>query len=144
MKTNANLAQIVLAPASGDKEPGELAVFHFPGSGGSSAMNIDRWQNQMTGPKGEPGPSVAKTDTIMVGLMTVVTTDITGVLLGSSSMTGEAQDKSNMRMIASVIETSAGNWFFKAVGPVKTMAAHEAKYREFLKRSKMIDGGGHS
>jgi hypothetical protein len=138
------LAQISVAPVSGDKEPGEIAVFHFPGSGGSSAMNIERWQNQMAGPKGEPGPSVAKTDTMMVGLMTVITTDITGVLLGSSAMTGEAQDKTNMRMIASVVETSAGNWFFKAVGPVKTMTANAGKIRDFLKRAKMKDSGGHS
>jgi hypothetical protein len=141
--SSMRLAQYSLAPAKGDNEPGEIAVFHFPGTGGSTAANIERWQNQMTGPKGEPGPSVAKTDTMMVGLLTVITTDLTGTQLASGMMSagGDSKDKPNMRMIASVVETPAGNYFFKGIGPVKTMAAHEAKFREFLKRAKVKEGG---
>lgn len=141
------LAQIVLAPAKGDKSPGELAVFHFPGTGGSAAANIERWQFQFQGPNGEPGPSLAKTDTMMVGLLTVVTTDLSGTQLGSeqaaSMGTGPGEDMPNSRMIASVIETPMGNWFIKAVGPEKTLAAHEPKIREFVKRAKMKKGAGH-
>jgi hypothetical protein len=134
-------AQISIAAASGDKEPADLAVFFFPGTGGSSAANIQRWQGQMTGPKGEPGADVAKTDTMMVGLLTVITTDLSGTLLGAASMTGgmggEPKDKPNMRMLASVIETPSGNWFVKIVGPQKTIAANEANIRSFLKKARV-------
>ena len=46
---------------------------------------------------------------------------------------------SNSRMIASVIETPSGNWFVKVVGPVKTVAAHEKRIRDFVKRAKLKD-----
>jgi hypothetical protein len=137
--SSMRLAQISLSPAKGDKDPADLAVFHFPGSGGSSAENIRRWQNQFKGPHGEPGPDVAKTDTTMVGLLTVVTTDLTGTQLAQGGMMGPDKDLPNSRMIASVIETPSGNWFVKVVGPVKTVAAHEKKIRDFVKGAKLKD-----
>jgi hypothetical protein len=133
------LAQITLAAPKGETENGELAIFHFPGSGGTSAENILRWQNQFSGPNGEPGPSIAKTDTMMAGLLTVITTDVTGKQLAGGAMMGGGQERSGMRMMASVVETPSGGWFFKAVGPAKTIAAHQTKIREFLKRAKLKD-----
>jgi hypothetical protein len=136
--SSMRLLQIALAPAKGDTAAAEMVFFFFPGSGGSAAANIERWQNQYTGPKGEPGPSVAKTDTMMVGPLTVVTTDITGIQLGSAAMgMGAAVDRPNYRMIASVIETPSGNWFIKVTGPAKTMASHDANIRTFIKRAKI-------
>jgi hypothetical protein len=137
--SSMRLAQIALAPAKGDKDPADLAVFHFPGSGGSSAENIRRWQSQFKGPKGEPGPDIAKTDTTMVGLLTVVTTDVTGTQLAQGGTMGPDKDAPNSRMIATVIETPSGNWFIKVVGSVKTVAAHETKVRDFIKRAKLKD-----
>ncbi|MFZ5432745.1 MAG: hypothetical protein ACOZB3_03125 [Calditrichota bacterium] len=139
------IAQINLAPAKGDDKPAELAVFHFPGTGGSSMANIVRWQNQFKGPKGEPGPDVAKTDTMMVGLLTVITTDVSGTQLGGGAAmgTGPADDTPGQRMIASVIETASGNWFIKVVGPEKTVAAHSDKIRSFVKQAKMKEANPH-
>jgi hypothetical protein len=134
-------AQINIAAEKGDASGATLAVFFFPGSGGSSAANIVRWQNQFTGPKGQPGDQVAKTDTMMVGLLTVITTDVTGTMLGGANMNGgDEKDLPNQRMIASVIETPSGNWFIKTTGPIKTMSANEAKIREFTKRAKIKEG----
>lgn len=141
--SSMRLAQIALAPAKGDKDSADLAVFHFPGSGGSSSANIVRWQSQFKGPKGEPGPDIAKTDTTMVGLLTVITTDVTGTQLAQGAMMGPDKDVPGSRMIASVIETPVGNWFIKVVGPVKTVAAHEKKIRDFVKRAK-LKGSPHS
>ncbi|HEY3293826.1 MAG TPA: hypothetical protein VGL38_00150 [bacterium] len=135
--SSMRLAQINIAAEKGDTAPAVLAVFFFPGSGGSAAANIMRWQNQYTGPKGQPGDQVAKTDTMMVGLLTVVTTDVTGTQLGSASMNGDAADLPNQRMIASVIETPSGNWFIKTTGPAKTMSANEAKIRAFVKKARI-------
>jgi hypothetical protein len=132
--SSMRVAQVEMAPVKGDESPAELVIFHFPGSGGSAAANIQRWQGQYTGPKGEPGEQVAKTDTMMVGLLQVVTTDVSGTQLASASMgMGEAKDLPNYRMIASVIETPSGNWFIKITGPQKTMSANEDKIRAFLK-----------
>ncbi|MBI5058711.1 hypothetical protein HZB60_02880 [candidate division KSB1 bacterium] len=135
--SNMRLGQVVIPTVAGDQGRAEIAIFHFPGSGGSSSANIQRWQGQMTGPKGEPGASVAKTDTLKLPKFTVITTDVTGTLLASTMGTGPSSDVANSRMIASVIETPAGNWFVKATGPIKTIAAAEPKFREWVKNAKL-------
>jgi hypothetical protein len=132
--SSMRVAQVAIAPVKGDTAAAEMVFFHFPGTGGSAAANIQRWQGFYKGPKGEPGESIAKTDTMMVGLLSVVTTDVSGTQLASASMgMGAEVDLPNYRMIASVIETPSGNWFIKVTGPQKTMAANEAKIRAFLK-----------
>jgi hypothetical protein len=142
--SSMRLAQISMASVAGDTAKAELVVYHFPGSGGSSMANIERWQNQYTGPKGEPGPSIAKTDTMMVGLLTVITTDVSGTQLASAAMgMGAAVDKPNYRMVASVIETPSGNWFIKVTGPAKTMAANAANIRSLIKKVKVKEGAAH-
>jgi hypothetical protein len=135
--SNMRLGQVMIPLAPGDQGRAEVAVFHFPGSGGSSAANIQRWQGQMTGPKGEPGSTVAKTDTVKLAQFTVITTDVSGTLLASTMGTGPSTDAPNSRLIASVIETPAGNWFVKATGPAKTMAAIEPKFRAWVKSAKL-------
>ena len=136
--SSMRVAQVEIAAAKGDSAGAELVIFHFPGSGGSAEANIKRWQGQFTGPKGEPGADVSKTDTMMVGLVQVVTTDVSGTQLASSSMgMGSSTDLPNYRMIASVIETPSGNWFIKVTGPQKTMSANQDKIRAFLKTASV-------
>lgn len=136
--SNMRLAQAALARSEGDNADGELAVFHFPGTGGSAMANLERWQGQMKGPHGEPGASVAKTDTMRLdnGIL-VITTDISGTLLPSTMGAGPSTEQANYRMIASVLETPAGNFFLKLTGPQKTIAANTDKYRAFIKRAKL-------
>ncbi len=136
--SNMRQGQIGLQLAPGDTGIAEVVIFHFPGTGGSTSQNIARWHGQFTGPNGEPGSEVAKTETTMVNSMRVITTEVTGTQLASSMGmgTGPAKDVPNSRMIASVIETPGGNWFVKAAGPKKTMDAQDAKIRDFIKRAK--------
>ncbi len=140
--SSMRLAEIHLEKAKGDTSDAVMAIFHFPGTGGDAASNIIRWQNQMKGPKGEPGPAVALTDTITLYGITVITTDITGVQLPSGMGMGPSSEIPDSRMIASVIETGVGNWFFKVTGPAKTVGAHEAKLRAFLKTAKLEEESG--
>lgn len=136
--SSMRVAQANIAPVSGDTAAAEVIFFHFPGTGGSADANIKRWQGQFKGPKGEPGEQVSKVDTMMAGLLGVVTTDVSGTLLASAQMgMGAAKDLPNYRMIASVIETPSGNWFIKVTGPQKTMAANQDKIRAFIKTAKV-------
>lgn len=136
--SSMRLGQASIALAPGDAGKAELAVFHFPGTGGSAEANILRWQGQFKGPKGEPGAAVALTDSTKINGMTVITTDVSGTqLAGNAAMgTGPGEDVPNSRMLASVIETPGGNFFLKLTGPAKTITANEAKYRQLLKMVK--------
>ncbi|MBK6765165.1 MAG: hypothetical protein IPG71_02300 [bacterium] len=136
--SSMRIGQVALSKASGDPMDGELAMFHFPGTGGSAMANLERWEGQMTGPKGEPGASIARKDTMMLeNGIRVITVDISGTLLASTMGTGPSTDQPGSRMIASVLETPGGNYFVKVTGPQKTVAAHESKLRSFLKRAKL-------
>ncbi|MBU0691085.1 hypothetical protein KKC97_02795 [bacterium] len=135
--SSMRLAEVQLERAAGDTMDATLAVFHFPGTGGDATSNIRRWQGQMKGPHGEPGAEVAVTDTLTLYGITVITTDITGTQLPSGMGMGPSSEIPDSRMIASVIETGVGNWFFKFTGPAKTITAHEAKIRAFLKTAKL-------
>lgn len=136
--SSMRLGQIAMAKAGGDAADAEMAVFHFPGTGGSSMANLERWEGQMQGPNGEPGASVSKTDSMRLenGIM-VITVDITGTMLPSTMGTGPATEQKDYRMLASVLETPAGNYFLKVTGPKNTVAAHYEKYRAFLKSAKL-------
>jgi hypothetical protein len=140
--SSMRLAEISMERVKGDTADAVMAVFHFPGTGGDAASNILRWQNQMKGPNGEPGEKVAKTDTTRLYGITVITTDITGIQLPSGMGMGPASEVPDSRMIASVIETGVGNWFFKVTGPKNTVAAHQEKYRNFLKAAKLKEEQG--
>ncbi|MCB1058867.1 MAG: hypothetical protein KDB65_01425 [Calditrichaeota bacterium] len=136
--SSMRLGQIAMAKAGGDPADAEMAIFHFPGTGGSSMANLERWEGQMQGPNGEPGASVSKIDSMKLdnGIM-VITVDITGTMLPSTMGTGPATEQKDYRMVASVLETPAGNYFLKVTGPKNTVAAHYDKYRAFLKSAKL-------
>src|SRR4051812_24921505 len=54
------LAQIKVGPEKGDDEAAELAIFAFPGGGGTVQQNLDRWKGQFKA-EGGKGPEF-KTD----------------------------------------------------------------------------------
>jgi len=140
--SSMRIAELKLARASGDTADAELAIFHFPGTGGSAAANIQRWQGQYVGPNREPGPEIAITDTMRLYGITIVTTDVTGIRLPSSMGMGPSVEVPDSRMIASVIETGVGNWFVKVNGPTQTVGEHELRIREFLKKVKLKEEPG--
>ncbi len=47
-------------------------------------------------------------------------------------MAGSGTKKDNYRMLSAIVETSAGPFFFKGVGPAKTMAKNEAAFRKLV------------
>ena len=47
-----------------------------------------------------------------------------------------ATEKDNYRMLAAIVETPNGPWYFKALGPAATMDAHRAEFLSFLHTMK--------
>jgi len=125
-------AQYRLARAEGDGEDAELAVFHFPGEGGSVKANVDRWIGQFSDDDGQPltGPKLMEEKTVNGTPVTIV--DVSGTY--SASMGGPMSptvEKPGFRMLAAIIETSDGPWFFKLTGPQATIRKWEASFQEF-------------
>lgn len=125
-----------LPRAEGDPEDAELIVFYFgPGQGGSVEANLDRWKGMFVGEDGAALPaSASSVDEFQAGGMKVTVLNVTGRYVASNMMTGQRSDptSSDYRMLAAVVETDGGPWFFRALGPAKTIAMHEDAIRQML------------
>lgn len=126
-------AQYSLPRAEGDPEDAEVAVFFFPGQGGSVRANIDRWIGQFSQEDGSPATEVAEVTRRESSGIPLTVVDISGTYRGSGGpMMAPAEPKPNFRMLSAVAETANGPWFFKLTGPAETVAKWEASFHSFL------------
>jgi hypothetical protein len=112
-----------------DPEDAEAAVYYFgPSSGGSIEANIQRWTSQFPD---VPAGDVKRAERQANGMKQTVI-DIEGTYDGSSMTIREVAKKPNYRMIATVVETPAGSYFFKLTGPQRTVEAARSAYFALL------------
>lgn len=131
-------AQFALPRVAEDGEDAELAVFYFgAGQGGSVEANLRRWYGQFTQPDSSSSADKAKTSQDVVDGMNLTIVEVSGTYVGSM-MPGmpEEQNKPNFRMLGAVLETPQGPYFFKLVGPEKTVAHWAKSFSEFVKSAK--------
>ena len=116
-------AQYVL-PAQDGGSDANLVVFYFgSGSAGSVSANLARWYGQITQPDGRPSSEVATVDEQMVSGMKVTMVDVSGTYsasMGPMMQGGAAQ--ANSRMLAAIVESPRGAYYFKLTGPENTVA----------------------
>jgi hypothetical protein len=118
-----------IAPAEGDPEDAEAAVYYFGrGNGGSTDANIQRWIAQFP----DVPPSEVKRLERQANGMKQTVIDIQGTYDGSRMTINEQVKKPHFRMIAAVVETPAGSYFFKLTGPEKTVESARASYFALL------------
>jgi hypothetical protein len=114
----------------------ELGVFVFPGSGGAVQANIDRWVNQFTQPDGSASnekAEISKIDNhgLQSTLVYVTGTYMKGAMGGP--MSGTEEELPGYAMMAAIVETSGDPWFFKAVGPQRTIDYWRPSFETFIK-----------
>lgn len=133
------VAQYAIPPAEGDKEGAQLIVFHFgPGQGGDAQSNIQRWAGWF---EEEPGKKieVPKAEVSEVNGMKLHRVDLKGTYVAQKSIIDPGQGKfnePNYRMVGAILESPQGSYFFRFVGPEKTVAANVEKFDEYLKQIK--------
>lgn len=115
--------------ADGKSGPVEIAVFYFgPGDGGGVDANIDRWVGQFQDlPK-----DAAKRSENKVGELTVHDVRVEKGTFASGMPGGPAKSEEGWGMHAAVVETPAGNYFFKMIGPAATVTEQEANFTSLL------------
>lgn len=120
------LAEYHVAPAQGG-EPATMTVFYFgKGGGGSIQANIDRWIGQFQSVEGKPEQSTRTVNGMKVHLVAVAGTYKVGAAMGGG------QAAPNWRMRGAIVESPAGNFFFKMTGPQKTMDAQAKAFDAFV------------
>lgn len=123
--SSMRLAEYVVTGESG--EPAVLTVFYFgPAGGGGVDANITRW----TGQFGADGAGAKRGETVVNG-MKVHTVDVAGTY--NAGMAGGNQPaKQDQRMLGAIVESSAGLFFFKLVGPKDLVTANEDEWNAFV------------
>ncbi|MEM9493023.1 MAG: hypothetical protein AAGC55_27990, partial [Myxococcota bacterium] len=129
----------ILPRAKGDKRDAELTLFYFNGGGGSAAANIARWKTLFVPPEGKHIDDVTTIKRFKVSGVRLTTVDIRGTYLyrkRPSEPLKSAQRRPDHRMITGLFETENGPYFFRLVGPEKTVARHAKKFTAWLKAFK--------
>ena len=127
------LSQYRLARAEGDAEDAVCYVSHFPGGGGSVEANLHRWYDQFVQPDGRPSSAVARVNKSEHHGLQQTTVDLSGTFQQSTTPMGPvSEEKLGFRMLGAVVETPAGPWFVKLIGPERTVARWEKSFYEFM------------
>ena len=122
----------------GDAEDAELVVFYFGGSGGSVEANLQRWIGQMEQPDGRSSFEVASTTGFEANGLALTILDVPGTYVPSVSPGSATHlNKPNFRLLAAVVETPAGPYFFKLTGPDRTVARWDNTFSVFLRSVKV-------
>lgn len=129
-----------LMPGPEGKDAAELVVYHFPEMGGMVQANINRWYGQIQQPDGSDTASRAKTETMQVDGIEVTTVYVTGTYLKPKNpmdMAGPKDEMTGYAMLAAIVETEQGPWFFKATGPEETLTHWRPTFDDFVKTFEM-------
>ncbi len=121
-------AQLKITDAS-NKEGVEVVFFFFgEGGGGSTQANIDRWLSQFEEPKDKLN-SKTENETINGRKVTYVQGE--GTYL-SGMPGGPKTPQPNTLLMGAIVESTQGNVFIRATGPVKLTKASQATFRKMV------------
>jgi hypothetical protein len=123
--SDVTAAQWKLRRAPGDAGDGEVVLAFFgKGKGGSVPENLERWYGQFTRPDGRSAREVAVVETRTVNGLEVTTVDLAGTYKAGPTTSGPLPPpKRGYRMLAAIVAGEDGPWFFRAIGPERTIAA---------------------
>jgi len=115
-----------------------LVVYFFGNQGaGSSQANIDRWVGQFKNPDGSaitaPAPAKRKIAGFQTTQVEVAGTYVGGMGAGS---TQAAQGQPGQRMIATIVDTPSGPFYFKFLGADKTVTENRRALEGLLASMK--------
>jgi len=115
-KSSMRRAQLEIGPVGGDKEAAELVVFAFPGGAGGVEENVKRWESGFKdAPKAET--KVVKGKNVEATRVEISGHYIAAVAPGSP----QTNDKPNYRLLGAIVLSNDTGYFFKLVGPDKTV-----------------------
>jgi len=119
--------------APGSAGPAELIVFFFgPQGAGSAQENLDRWIGQFSNPDGSPVSDAKKTSSKVAG-GDVTKLEVAGQFAGGMAAAGQPQAaQANQRLLAAIVNTQGGPYYFKFLGPSATVTENSAAFDEVI------------
>ena len=94
--------------------------------------NIDRWVNQFKQPDDKPSSSVAKIEKATFAGQESSIVSVSGRYVAPAMPGGAPSDKPDHSLVAAIVPSPKGPYYFRLVGPKQAVAANEAAFREVL------------
>lgn len=130
------LAQFSIPAAEGDKQPTEMVVSFFGGTGGGVDANIGRWIGQFA----DGRKATVTKGTSKQGPYYYVDVHGTYKMPIGPPIQGKTQDLPNARMLGIILEREGqGNYFLKMAGPDKTVSAQADALRASIAGDKQSE-----
>jgi hypothetical protein len=117
-----------------DGAEAELVVFYFGTNGaGSVDDNLDRWLGQFEQPDGKKSRDVAKIEHTNFGGQDATYVSVSGRFVTQGMPGGGGPvDKPNQSLLAAIVESPSGPYYFKLTGAKSTIDANAAAFRAML------------
>ncbi len=131
-RSSMRKAQLEVGPAKGDSEPAELALFVFPGGAGTAKANVDRWQQQFKTADGKTPPVESKA--VKGQNVEVTRVEVAGTY---SDPFASAGPRPHFRLLGAIVVTDGASYFFKMVGPDKTVLEAEPGFDTLIASIKL-------
>ncbi len=110
--------------ASGDADDATVSVVQ---AGGSVDANVERWYGQFEGLHDQ------KRTRLRIGALDVTVVEAHGTYTGGGMMVGESPaPKPGWSLLGAIVETAPQPYFFKLLGPDKTVAAAKSDFQALL------------
>ena len=123
-------------PASGGQA--EVIVYYFGESGaGSVQANIDRWVGQFTQADGSPSKDAAQVEKATFAGQEASIISVSGHYAARAMPGGEAVDKPDQTLMAAIVPSPKGPYYFRLIGDRAAVAAQSGKFRELLDSLKL-------
>lgn len=115
--------------APGSAGPGELIVFFFgPQGAGTAEANVERWVGQFSKPDGSPVSDAKQTRSKVAG-MDVIRVEVAGQFSGGMAPSGlPTPTEDNQRLVAAIVNSEGGPYYFKLLGPDATVMENGAVF----------------
>jgi len=125
------IAQYRLPALGDDGEDGSLVVFNR--IGGTIQQNMERWYGQFMSSDGIDNRGDLDGKIEMINGMQVTYASVRGVYkTGSMGLPQDTGEKSNFMMLAAIVETPEGPYYFKAVGPENTLIRRTKEFEQLI------------
>lgn len=136
--TSSMRAADFLLPAKPGAEA-ELIVYYFgPNGAGSVDDNLDRWLGQFQQADGKKSRDVAKIEKTKFGGQDATYVSVSGRFVTQGMPGGGGPvDKQDQSMLAAIVGSPSGPYYFKLVGAKSTIDASAAAFRAMLDSLKV-------
>jgi hypothetical protein len=117
----------------------ELIVYYFGGGGaGSIDDNVNRWLDQFQQPGGKSSRDAAKIEKTKFGGQDATYVSVTGRYVNQGMPGGGGPvDKADQSLLAAIVASPSGPYYFKLVGAKPTVDANTKAFRAMLESLKL-------